>query len=231
MQGERSLDRAQGGLGIGLTLVKSLVEMHGGSVEVRSEGVDRGTEVILLLPLDLEETLPVPGEADADPSSEAAPKSRRVLVVEDNADTAQTLADLVALWGHEVVRAASGQDALRLALDFQPDVVLMDIGLPGMDGYEVARRLRSKSSEEPAGAAPVLVGITGYGQARDRTRARDAGFDHYLVKPPDPATLRLLLGSEAGRRAPAGGRRRRRCEAPDTPAGVASIPGRPARRW
>jgi PAS domain S-box-containing protein len=188
VQGERTLERAQGGLGIGLTLVKSLVEMHGGAVEARSEGAGRGSEMVIRLPLLSPREVASISDPVERPASAPPPSGRRVLIVDDNTDTAQMLTDLVSLWGHDAARASSGEDALRLAEAFQPHVVLMDIGLPGMDGYEVARRLR-----RGGGAEPLLVGITGYGQASDRSRAREAGFDHYLTKPPDPVALQDLL--------------------------------------
>jgi PAS domain S-box-containing protein len=178
VQGDRSLDRSQGGLGIGLTLVKSLVAMHGGDVEAHSEGASAGPA----------------GARTAEEDAEA-PSSRRVLVVEDNPDAAQTLTELLTLWGHDVAHASRGEDALALAATFRPEIALVDVGLPGMDGYEVARGLRRVSEEAPAPGATdlLLIGLTGYGKAEDRSRGREAGFDHHLIKPPDPDVLRRLL--------------------------------------
>jgi PAS domain S-box-containing protein len=191
-QGERSLDRSQGGLGIGLTIVKELVELHGGEVEVRSHGhPGQGSEFTVKLPLILESS----GAAcPVEPPEElrASGRRRRILVVDDNEDAVDTLAILLELEGHEIRTALDGPAALEIAREFRPDAVLLDIGLPGMDGYEVARRLRGWP--ETRGAA--LVAITGYGQLEDKCRAESAGFDHHMVKPVDPNELnRLLAGS------------------------------------
>jgi CheY-like chemotaxis protein/two-component sensor histidine kinase len=179
MQGDRSLDRAQGGLGIGLTLVRSLVEMHGGTVEAKSDGPGRGSEFIVRLPCS---RAPVHeganGSANGD-AAPAAPASRRVLVVDDNADLVATMTALLKLAGHDVCACHDGPAAIETALEYQPEVILIDIGLPGMNGYEVASRLRQMPTFEQA----TLVAITGYGQADDRRRAREAGFDHHLTKP------------------------------------------------
>jgi len=195
VQGERSLDRSQGGLGIGLTMVKSLVEMHDGTVEARSEGAGLGSEFVIRVPLSPRDDVHVP-VAQAPGAAkiverEAGESSRRVLVVEDNPDSAETLSSLLTAWGYDVQFVTTGEDALRLVGTFQPHAVLVDIGLPGMDGYEVARKLRD--SGPIAVPARVLIGITGYGQEQDRRLAHEAGIDHHLVKPPDPALLRELL--------------------------------------
>jgi signal transduction histidine kinase/CheY-like chemotaxis protein len=192
-QAERSLDRAQGGLGIGLTLVRQLVEMHGGSVTAASVGAGHGSEFTVRLPLKSPQprksdpALPVVGLPDG-PSRTAACK---VLVVDDNTDAVQSLALLLRMWGHEVRVAHDGPTALALAAEFQPEAVLLDIGLPGMDGYEVARRLR----QHPGTAQVLLVAITGYGQEDDRLHSQAAGFDQHLIKPVDPNTLRPLLAT------------------------------------
>jgi PAS domain S-box-containing protein len=194
-QGERSLDRAEGGLGIGLTLVRKLVAMHGGTVEASSAGPGQGSEFVVRLP-----ALPR-ATAEETPSAEPAPadtgrKGRRVLVVDDNADSAETMATLLQIWGHEVQVASDGPAALAQAADHRPDVVLLDIGLPGMTGYEVAKRLR----EIPHMADAVLIAMTGYGQDEDRRRSREAGFAVHLVKPVAPDALRKVfedLESEA----------------------------------
>jgi len=188
MQVARTLDRAQGGLGLGLTLVKQLVEMHGGRVEVASEGVGKGSVFTVRLPL-----LPadrVPAEPlEALPEPEVSSRSRRVLVVDDNVDAAELLGEVLELDGHEVSIAHDGVEALERAGSFTPDVVFLDIGLPGMDGYEVARRLRERLGK----ATPRLVAVTGYGQAGDRQRSREAGFDAHLVKPAELDTVRALV--------------------------------------
>ncbi|HLK91198.1 MAG TPA: ATP-binding protein, partial [Polyangia bacterium] len=192
-QGTRSLDRTQGGLGIGLTLVQTLVNMHGGSVRAFSEGPGRGTELVVRLPLAPAaeqrpaHPAPAPGVAPGAPL--------RVLVVDDNVDSAQMLGRLLRLAGHEVSLAHDGHAALSAAGATPADLVLLDIGLPGMDGYTVAARLRA------AGAAcPTLVALTGYGREDDLRRSRDAGFDHHLVKPIDFAQLRRIILEVGGRR-------------------------------
>jgi signal transduction histidine kinase/CheY-like chemotaxis protein len=185
-QGDRSPARSEGGLGIGLTLVKNLVEMHGGRVEARSEGPGQGSEFVVRLPLP-DEQAPNEGEAAAGGRRPVPP--RRVLVVDDNVDAAESLATLLRVDRHEVRTAHDGPTALEEAATFRPEVVLLDIGLPKMDGYEVARRLRGQDGFQKA----LLVALTGYGQEEDRRRAAAAGFDAYLVKPADPAALHDLL--------------------------------------
>ncbi len=186
-QVDRSLDRAQGGLGIGLTLVHKLIELHGGRVEAFSEGPNRGSEFVVYLPV-LSEGLPPPVNGSAKPA--AQPQRSRVLIVDDNADGARSLAMVLELVGHEVRTCHDGPAALVESEAFEPEVVLLDIGLPGMDGYEVARRLRARP-----GSQPLLVALTGYGQAEDLRRSREAGFDHHLVKPADPETLTSLFAT------------------------------------
>jgi len=196
VQGERSLARTEGGLGIGLTIVRQLVALHGGTVVARSAGPGNGSEFVARLPaLAAEPDAIAPGSID-----QSAPRSpsRRVLVVDDNRDAADITHALVEAWGHAVRVAYDGRSALEIAAEFRPDVVLLDIGLPGMDGYEVAARLRT----EAGCATTVLVAFTGYGQEEDRRRVRNAGFDEHLVKPVDPATLEALLQSKAPARAP-----------------------------
>jgi PAS domain S-box-containing protein len=192
--------RAQGGLGIGLSLVSTLVEMHGGRVTVRSEGRGKGTEFAVHLPI-LPDAVRDGAEmerCDA-PRSDAQPPRRRVLVVDDNVDAATSLAKLLTRFHGQDVRVAhDGPAALREAGDFRPDVVLLDIGMPGMDGCEVARRLRA----QPETGRALLVALTGWGQESDRQRSREAGFDHHLVKPVDPDALRDLLAEPKA--APAG---------------------------
>ncbi len=193
-QGQRSLDRTEGGLGVGLTLVQKIIALHGGTVSAHSEGVDRGSEFVVRLPRDSAKKAPAPPPRITD---DGETHRLRVLVVDDNKDAAESLAILLELWGHEVKREYDGSRALDVSVSYRPEVVFLDIGLPGMDGYEVAGRLR----EVPETARAVLVAVTGYGQEEDRRRSRRAGFDHHLVKPVAPETLRLLLTSlEPGRR-------------------------------
>jgi len=187
IQVDRSLDRAQGGLGIGLTLVRSLVEMHGGSVEARSAGPGKGSEFAIRLPV-LQQLPAEMGESGPEPPL-AAGERLRVLMVDDNADAAASVAMLLELEGHRVFLAHDGYAALEASRVHRPDVILLDIGLPGMNGYEAARQLR----QQPGMMDVLLVAMTGYGQAEDRRRSSEAGFDHHLVKPVDPDELQELL--------------------------------------
>jgi signal transduction histidine kinase/DNA-binding response OmpR family regulator len=189
-QVDRSLDRSQGGLGIGLTLAHKLVEMHGGRVEAFSAGPNQGSELVVHLPLVAEEVTTPDNGAGKPPGKQ---RRCRVLIVDDNMDGARSLSMLLDLFGHDVRTCYDGPSALVEAEEFFPEIVLLDIGLPGMDGFEVARRLR----EQPTCAQTLLVALTGYGQAEDIRRSREAGFDHHLVKPADPEALRGLLSSVA----------------------------------
>jgi signal transduction histidine kinase len=186
-QDARSLSRSQGGLGIGLTVVRSMVERHRGTVEARSGGLGQGSEFIV--------TLPCIEHATASPALEvtaAAAAAVRILVVDDNVDAGVVMAMLLRLSGHEVTVALDGPTALRAYAQVRPQVVLCDIGLPGMTGYEVAAKIR-EGREQPR---PLLIALTGYGGPKDRQRALAAGFDHHLVKPTDPeALLRLIPGA------------------------------------
>jgi signal transduction histidine kinase/ActR/RegA family two-component response regulator len=205
MQAESSADRAQGGLGVGLSLVRRLVEMHGGRVEAHSAGLGRGTEMVVRLPVP---PGPVAEEAPAAPAVRSpqagAAGAFRILIVDDNEDSAESLAVLMELAGHEVRTAFEGLSALEEARTFRPGVVLLDIGLPNLDGYEVARRL----CQEPGRDRMLLLAMTGYSQEEDRRRSREAGFDHHLVKPVDLDKLRGLLDSWCHGRATAGPRGR-----------------------
>jgi len=189
VQGDRGLDRAEGGLGIGLTLVRRLADMHGGSVSASSEGPGKGSEFVVRLPraADVQpETDYGTNEAGAGAASST---SLRIVVVDDNRDFAATLSSLLELSGHEVAVVNDGLSAFRLMMDYRPDVVLMDIGLPGMNGYELARKLRST----PELANKTLIALTGYGQPEDRQRVVEAGFDKHLVKPIDADELLTML--------------------------------------
>jgi signal transduction histidine kinase/CheY-like chemotaxis protein len=183
--------RSQGGLGIGLGLVKGLVQLHGGSVEAYSAGPGMGSEFVVRLPV-LPHTIPErdgPTQSSLRRDDQPLPR-RRVLVVDDNVDAANSLAKLLArLYGQEVRVAHDGAQALEAAEHFLPEVVLLDIGLPGMDGHEVARRLR----ERPATGQALIVALTGWGLESDRQRSAQSGFDRHLVKPVDPEMLRTLL--------------------------------------
>jgi signal transduction histidine kinase/ActR/RegA family two-component response regulator len=196
-QAERTPDRSQGGLGIGLALVKSLVALHGGSVHARSDGLGQGSEFSISLPCVARAPAQAPdagaaGEADAVQDN----GNLRVLVVDDNADAAQMLAALLEVQGHDVSVEYDARGALARAQDEHPDVLLLDIGLPDMDGYELARRLRA----QPENAGATLVALTGYGQNQDRAEAQQAGFDHYLVKPADLNEVNEVLALAEARR-------------------------------
>ena len=182
-QAERSLDRSQGGLGIGLSVVRKLVEMHGGQVVARSEGLGRGATFLITLPRAAPPLVEFASTANADIPS------RRILIVDDNADAANSLSELLKMDGHETLPAFSAEEALSFADVFNPEIVLLDIGLPRMDGYEVAKRLRLS----PLHSRTTLIALTGYGQQEDLDRAQAAGFDAHLVKPVDlPALTKLL---------------------------------------
>jgi PAS domain S-box-containing protein len=197
VQVDSSLARSRGGLGIGLALVKGLVEMHGGTVSASSEGPGRGSEFTVRLPLAAraEKAVAPPAAADA-----RAGYPRRILVVEDNRDSAESLSMLLTLAGHEVRVAHDGASAIAAARDYRPQVILLDIGLPGMDGFEAARRLRG----EPGLDGTLLVAMTGYGQAQDRQRSKSAGFDRHLTKPVEPGVLYGLLREPGGVKDPLG---------------------------
>lgn len=191
VQADHAATHSQGGLGIGLTLVKRLVELHHGTIEAHSAGLGRGSEFVVRLPLSVQD------EATAQTNDAAAPQpvmssfGRRLLVVDDNHDAADSLAMLLRLQGHEVVVAHDGYVALKVASESRPEMAFLDIGMPGMDGYELARRLR----QQPGLDDVRLAAMTGWGQEEDRRRSREAGFDHHLVKPADPIVLQELLAT------------------------------------
>jgi CheY-like chemotaxis protein len=182
---DRTLERSQGGLGIGLTLVKRLVEMHDGTVTAHSEGLGKGSEFVVRLPILIE----TPKHAPPGPAAAATVTSRRILVVDDNTDAASSLARLLAMTGNETQTAHDGLEAVEAAAKYRPDVVLLDIGLPKLNGFDACRRIR----EQAWGKSMVLVALTGWGQEEDRRKSRDAGFDHHLVKPVDLDVLMRLL--------------------------------------
>ncbi len=188
-QGERTPDRAQGGLGIGLSLVKKLVELHGGSVRAASDGPGHGSEFVVRLPLEQPAEAPSPS---VEPPAADARRIHRILVVDDNVDAAESLAMLLRLDGHDVTIAHDGVRALEAAESAQPGVVLLDIGLPGMDGYEVCRRLRAAGHTRTR-----VIALTGYGQDKDKQLAMDAGFDEHTVKPVEFGRLIKLLAAES----------------------------------
>jgi len=188
VQGERSYTRSQGGLGIGLTLARSIVVLHGGMIEARSEGLGKGSEFIVRLPL-----LPPVAETPAVESRRPATRiaGQRILVVDDNVDAAESLGALLRCLGAEVVTVHDGPAALEALRTEEPSAAVLDIGMPGMDGYEVARRVRAG----PRGKRIQLIALTGWGNDEDRRRSREAGIDHHLVKPVDLNVLESLLAA------------------------------------
>jgi CheY-like chemotaxis protein len=191
-QVDSSLERSQGGLGIGLTLVKTLLEMHAGGIEVQSEGLGSGSTFTVRLPL-AEPIEPATAPA-VESAARRAARPRRILVVDDNADSAESLALLLQLSGHVVRTEFDGGAAVEAAREFAPDIVLLDIGLPVLSGYEVAQRIRQAKGSP----RPLLVALTGWGQEEDRRRSTEAGFDTHLVKPVDPQELLRLVGDSGG---------------------------------
>jgi CheY-like chemotaxis protein len=207
-QSDRSLDRSQGGLGIGLSLVRSIVEMHQGVVQAFSAGLGKGSEFVVHLPL-LDQPCPsasdhssqffplsqilngngADGQASGLSSLKDRRPSRRILVVDDNRDSTESLARLLRIGGHQVETALDGATGLKVARDYQPDVIFLDLGLPEMDGYEIAKRLRQDRNL----AKVTLIAMTGYGQEEDRRKSQETGFDGHMVKPADPGDLEKLL--------------------------------------
>lgn len=189
-QVDRSLERSQGGLGIGLTLVRRLVEMHGGTVDAKSDGPGQGSEFIVHLPRIMEPSKP---GAEGKPEPATPKSSLRILIVDDNQDGANSLGLMLKIIGNETHIAYDGEEGVKIAEKLRPDVILFDIGLPKLNGYEACRRIR----EQSWGKQPVIIAVTGWGQEDDRRRSFEAGFDHHLVKPVDPRALMLLLSNFA----------------------------------
>jgi CheY-like chemotaxis protein len=187
-QADSSLERSQSGLGIGLSLVRSVVELHGGKVEGISAGPGRGSEFVVRLPI---EAAAAESQTGASPAADDVKpgKARRVLVVDDNRDAAESLAMFLQLSGHTVHTAFDGEEALDAAESFRPEVVLLDLGMPKLNGYEVCRRIRAQEW----GRNLLIVAQTGWGQDDDKLRTREAGFDGHLVKPVDPASVIKLV--------------------------------------
>jgi CheY-like chemotaxis protein len=188
-QGERASRGSQAGLGIGLALSRQLIELHGGRIEARSDGAGRGTTVTFTLPL----VQPSPATVEPSIQSERGRLvQRRVLIVDDNHDAADAMGMLIEQFGGEARVAYDGESGVREAATYQPDVVFLDLGMPGLDGYDTCRHIRSQ-----AGAAAFIVALTGWGQEHDKQRAADAGFDAHLTKPADPKAIEQLLGQQS----------------------------------
>jgi signal transduction histidine kinase len=184
VQVDRTLERSQAGLGVGLTLARRLVELHDGTIEARSEGVGKGSEFVVRLPLSYARV-----EEGGGRRAKGETGRRRVMLADDNADFADSLADLLRARGHEVRIAYDGEEAVRTAAEFAPEIAFVDIGMPKLHGYDVARRMRA----HPATAKSLLVAVTGWGQESDRRLAREAGFDRHMVKPVDPDEIEAIL--------------------------------------
>ena len=193
-QAKENGKRAQGGLGIGLALARRLVEMHGGQIEARSDGSGLGSEFVIRLPLAKKQLSAVGASPLTDPGCHSP--TGRILIVDDNRDAASSLGLLLRMLGNDVQTANDGISALEVLQSYRPTVVLLDLGMPGMDGYEVARRAR----ELPHCRDTIFIALTGWGQEEDRRRTREAGFDHHLVKPVNIGTLELLLTEVQGRK-------------------------------
>ena len=187
-QADHSLERSHAGLGVGLTLVRRIIDLHGGTVEARSDGLGRGAEFVVRLPA-LSRQRAGAGTQERKLGADGAETALRILVVDDNVDSAVTMAALLGMYGHDVRTAHDGVQALEEARRFAPDVVILDIGLPKMNGYTVACRIRERTDA----LQPLLIAVTGWGQEEDRLRSKAAGFDHHLVKPVDPTALIALL--------------------------------------
>ncbi len=203
VQADKSTTRAQGGLGIGLTLARQLVEMHGGTIVASSEGPGQGSEFVVRLPLPAERDPGVPGTPRNELPTVPSVRARRVLVVDDDPDAGDSLAFVLRLEGHQVRVARGGPAAIEMADSYPPELVFLDLGMPGMDGYELARRLRKL----PRLANTMLVALTGWGREEDRLRTREAGFDHHLTKPAEPEALQKLLALVGKRSEDANGQR------------------------
>ncbi|MDQ7980148.1 response regulator [Paraburkholderia sp. SARCC-3016] len=194
MQSADSLARSEGGLGIGLSLARTLTELHGGTIEARSEGLGKGCEFVVLLPLAMSPEYAAAAATRQTAATQTPPSKRRVMIVDDSVDGAESMSVLLEMLGHEVRVVYDGASALSAAPEFKPEVVILDIGLPDLDGYQVARALRL----QPETAGALLIALTGYGQESDRQRTRAAGFDHHLVKPASLEDVERVIATDSG---------------------------------
>ncbi|APR34349.1 response regulator [Paraburkholderia sp. SOS3] len=194
MQSADSLARSEGGLGIGLSLARTLTELHGGTIEARSEGLGKGCEFVVLLPLAMSPEYAAAAATRQAAATQTPPSKRRVMIVDDSVDGAESMSVLLEMLGHEVRVVYDGASALSAAPEFKPEVVILDIGLPDLDGYQVARALRL----QPETAGALLIALTGYGQESDRQRTRAAGFDHHLVKPASLEDVERVIATDSG---------------------------------
>jgi len=192
VQGRDAARHGREGLGVGLALARSIVELHNGTLEAQSDGADRGSKFVIRVPA-LAAAEPVAAQPPEATWPSASVIRRRVLVVDDNADAAQTLATVMRQLGHDVQVAGGGEEALRIAAGYRPEVILMDLGMPGMNGLETVRRLR-QSDAKPA---PYIIAVTGWGKPEDMAATREAGFDQHLMKPVDEQRLAELIGGGA----------------------------------
>jgi PAS domain S-box-containing protein len=190
VQEEASLARSEGGLGLGLTLSKRLVELHGGVISAKSQGRGQGSEFTVRLPISDHVVAPQ-GPTNGGHAAASSRAKRRILVVDDNVDAAITISALLKAWGHDIHLAHNGPAAIQIAREFRPEIILLDIGLPGMSGYDVARELRA----DPLHRGVLITALTGYGQAEDKARSHEAGFDYHMMKPPEMSTLQAIVTS------------------------------------
>jgi CheY-like chemotaxis protein len=195
MQADRSIDRSHGGLGVGLTVARRLVELHGGSISAVSDGVGKGSTFTVRIPLSVAQPEAADDLAARGTEAPAGASPLRILVADDNRDSAESLAALLRMVGHEVRIAYDGVEAVGVASEYRPDAVVLDIGMPKMNGYEVAKKLRG----EATGKDMNIIAVSGWGQDADKQRSREAGIDHHLVKPLEPSSLLRLLASNPRR--------------------------------
>jgi len=187
-QGQRGLDRSEGGLGLGLTLVQKLVDLHGGQVTAYSQGTNQGSEFVVKLPRAIEASVPAAPDGLLDLNNETG-QGLRILMIDDNKDVVVSISLWLEIAGHQVATASNGTEGISVAHSFAPDIILLDIGLPDMDGYQVAKKLREQLTSQ----RPLIIALSGYAQSMNNPDVEAAGFDHYLVKPPKISELQNLI--------------------------------------